>query len=123
MSERRITSGIVYRSGKGNPGNMTPRPKDTKGAQHGLSAHVDPKQAVPPREEGAEPKTFRVAMINVSDFQELQAYEDDTGHVSIRPAEQSALEEWAESRHGEGDPHPLTKEMQDAIMGYMDVEQ
>ncbi len=118
-----MTGGIVYRSGKGNPGNMTPRPKDTIGPQRGLSAHVDPKLAVPPREEGAQSKTFRVAKINIVHFQELQAHEDETGHVSIRPAEQSTLDEWAGSRHPDEDPHPLTKEMQGAIMGYMDVEQ
>lgn len=122
MSERRISKGIVYRAGKGNPSNMTPRPSDTEGPQRGLSAHVDPTRALPHIDGSGKPRIFRVALIDVGELRDLQAFEDDTGHVAIRPTEDSVLKEWAESRNAEGAPHALTREVQGAIIGYVDIE-
>lgn len=112
--EERITEGIVYRAGLSNPSNMTPRPKDANGPRRGLSAHVDPVEALPPKVPGEKSKPHVVVEIDVGLLQNLHAYRDSSGHISFRPLKQAELEEWVLSRGEEG-IHPLTKEVRDAV--------
>lgn len=110
----RITEGIVYRAGFSNPSNMTPRPSDANGPRRGLSAHVDPVKALPPEVPGEESQPYVVVEIDVGLLQNLHAYRDSTGHISLRPLKQAELEEWILSR-GEERMHPLTKEVRDTV--------
>jgi len=113
---RRVTTGVVFRSGKQNPGNMTPRPKDAHGPHRGLSAHIRPEGSLPPKPEGEESKTHFVVMIDVSALDLLEAYEHHTGHISFRPRTQEELDSWIASR-GEPGIHPLTQEIRNAAIG------
>jgi hypothetical protein len=49
--------------------------------------------------------------------------DEDTGHVSIRPETDAQLREWAESRDSQEEPHPLTREVQNAIIDQVDIWQ
>jgi hypothetical protein len=127
MEERQLTDGVAYHKGKRSPSNMTPRlgeDTDPDDPQRGLSAHMDPKKAIPAVNEGEEPRTFIVSKIDISMLSSLQAFLDGTGHVAIRPSEQAALEEWAESKGWKGqEMHPWTVEVREAVTGFEDVSQ
>lgn len=100
---------------------MTPRIdriEDMEGSQRGLSAHVNPEQAVAPREK---PQKHRVLGIDLASLNQLQAFQDGTGHVSLRPATDNLLREWAERRDDEENPHRLTREVQAAIIDRMEI--
>jgi len=55
-------------------------------------------------------------VIDISLLITLEAYEDDTGHVSIRPSSRDSLIQWIESRDM-ADTHPYTQEVMDAVVG------
>jgi len=119
MAEERITTGTVYRSATGTNASMTPRlNKDTEGPRRGLSAHINPEEAISRKEN---PQKHRVLGIDVGALRELQAFQDETGHVSLRPATDELLRAWAESRDDEEHPHQLTQEVQAAIIDRMDI--
>ena len=52
---------------------------------------------------------------------ELQAFQDEDGHVSLRPASDELLREWAETREDEEHPHRLTEEVQSAIIDRQEI--
>jgi len=54
-------------------------------------------------------------------LRELQAFQDEDGHVSLRPASDELLREWAEKREDEEDPHRLTIEVQSAIIDRQEI--
>lgn len=116
MPQERITSGTVYRSASGTNKSMTPRldhPQDLEGSRRGLSTHVDPEKAITTREK---PVKHRVFGIDVGLLRELQAFQDEDGHVALRPATDEVLRAWAMRRDDEEHPHRLTQEIQDAII-------
>jgi hypothetical protein len=59
--------------------------------------------------------------IDVGLLNQLRAYQDEDGHVSLRPASDELLREWAEKREDEEHPHRLTKEVQDAIIDRQEI--
>ena len=83
---------------------MTPRAKDLKG----LSASNSLDNALPGKNQ----------IIDTSKLNKLCAVCDNakTGHVSIKPKDMSQMQGWINSR-GSGTTHPLTKELQDAVIG------
>jgi hypothetical protein len=92
MAERRITGGTVYRSASGTNKSLTPRPdrsEDLYRPHRGLSAYLDPEQAITPRDR---PVKHRVLGTDVGALRELRARLDDTGHVSLRPASDDVLD-------------------------------
>jgi hypothetical protein len=98
---------------------MTPRPdKDMEGPRRGLSCHVQPEEAV---SIGEKPRKQRVFGIDLGMLNQLQAFKDEDGHVSLRPASDQLLQEWANRRDDEEYPHPLTNEVQDAIIDRQEV--
>lgn len=105
--EATSTSSLVYRAGSASADNLTPRPV-IDGT--GLSAFTTP--------EAAAPNGGKVQIIDTSLLKALCAICDNSppGHVSIRPVEASQLPAWMQSRGG-GTPHPLTVELQGAIVG------
>jgi hypothetical protein len=121
MPQVRITSGVVYRSATGTNKSITPRAdhvEDLEGPRRGLSAHIDPEQAITRKEK---PKKHRVLGIDVGLLRELQAFQDEDGHVSLRPASDELLQEWAEKREDEEHPDRLTTEVQDAIIDRQEI--
>lgn len=119
MPEERILSGTVYRSASGTNKSMTPRSdQDLEGLHRGLSAHIDPDLAIVRR---ATPVKHRVLGIDVSLLRELQAFQDETGHVALRPANDDLLREWAQRRDDEEHPHRLTLEVQAAIIDRREI--
>jgi RHS repeat-associated protein len=93
--------GIIYRGGSDSPTNLTPRIKDTTG----LSANVSPMPG-------------KNVAIDTSKLTNLCAICDNkkTGHVSITPKDTSQMQGWIDSRGSES-VHPLTQELQDAVVG------
>jgi hypothetical protein len=63
----------------------------------------------------------RVLGIDISRLNKLQAFQDEDGHVSLRPASDELLREWAEKREDEEHPHRLTNEVQDAIIDRQEI--
>ncbi len=98
---------LVYRGGSASADNLTPRPIKDK---DGLSAFTTP--------EAAAPNGGRVQVIDTTLFRTLRAVLDNKppGHVTIVPLKRSLLPEWMRSRGG-AVPHPLTQELQGAIVG------
>ncbi|WP_269764308.1 RHS repeat-associated core domain-containing protein, partial [Burkholderia ubonensis] len=95
--------GVIYRGGSRTPVNLTPRTQDVTG----LSANVKP---VPGKS----------VVIDTSRLNLLCAICDNkkTGHVSIKPKDPSQMAGWIQSR-AEGGDHPLTKELENAVVGVM----
>jgi hypothetical protein len=92
--------------------NLTPRPiTDTSEDPRGLSTFDAPERASPPK--GGE---FQV--IDTGRLRTLITVEDSAnpGHVTIRPESQEELDNWAASRGREDFVHPLTREVQQAII-------
>lgn len=98
---------LIYRGGSASADNLTPRPIKDK---DGLSAFTTP--------EAAAPNGGRVQVIDTTLFRTLRAVLDNKppGHVTIVPLKRSLLPEWMRSRGG-AVPHPLTQELQGAIVG------
>jgi hypothetical protein len=119
MPQVRITSGVVYHAGGGTNKSMTPRPdKDLEGFRRGVPCHIDPEQIV---SAGERPRKHRVFGIDVTLLNELQAFQDEDGHVSLRPRSDELLQEWADRREDEEQPHWLTNEVQDAIIDRQEI--
>lgn len=59
--------------------------------------------------------------IDVGLLNALQAFQDEDGHVPLRPASDELLREWAERREDEEHPHRLTTEAQDAIIDRQEI--
>lgn len=119
MPQVRITSGVVYHADSGTNKSMTPRPdKDLEGPRRGLSCHVRPEQAVA---AGEKPRKHRVFGIDIALLHELQAFQDEDGHVSLRPRSDELLQEWADRREDEEHPHRLTNEVQGAIIDRQEI--
>lgn len=125
MGERRLTAGSVFRAASGTDASMTPRPeRDTHGVHRGLSAHVERTKTVPVSPTGTPARKHRVVEIDVGALRELRVFiDDETGHVSIRPVSDEVLIDWASSRNRLGEPHRLTREVQEAIIDQVDIWQ
>lgn len=93
----------VSRGGSDKPDNLTPRAKDT----NGLSTYDTLEAATPPG--------GKAQVIDTSRLRCLIACPDGGGHVSIRPRNPLDLADWMAAR-GTGRTHPLTRELQDAIV-------
>jgi hypothetical protein len=92
--------------------NLTPRPiTDTSEDPRGLSTFDAPERAAPPN-------GGKVQVIDTERLRTLITVEDraNPGHVTIRPVSQEELDEWAASRGREDVVHPLTREVQEAII-------
>jgi len=121
MPQERIASGTVYRSASGTNKSMTPRLdrlQDLEGSRRGLSTHVDPEKAITKREK---PAKHRVLGIDVGLLSEPQAFQDEDGHVALRPPTDELLRAWAMRRDDEEHPHRLTQEVQDAIIDRKEI--
>ncbi|MFC7623789.1 polymorphic toxin-type HINT domain-containing protein [Microlunatus sp. GCM10028923] len=93
----------VYRGGSATDDALTPKPKDVDG----LSTFDTPQRAAP---HGG-----KVQKIDTDKLEDLDAVPNGTGHVSLIPKNRDELGPWMESR-GSGTPHPLTQEIQGAIV-------
>lgn len=93
----------VFRGGSDKPDNLTPRTKDTDG----LSTFDTLEAATPPG--------GKAQVIDTSRLRCLVACPDGGGHVSIRPRNPLDLADWMSAR-GTRRVHPLTRELQDAIV-------
>ncbi len=102
---------LVYRGGSATDDNLTPRPgKDTTGPKRGLSTFDTPEKAA---KTGA-----KYQIIDTDKLKRLKPHKDKSGHVSLRPATQKELDDWAASRgNPDKQPHPLTDETRRAIVG------
>jgi len=121
MPQERIANGTVYRSASGTNKSMIPRLdrlQDLEGSRRGLSTHVDPEKAITIREK---PAKHRVLGIDVGLLSELQAFEDEDGHVALRPPTDELLRAWVQRRDDEEHPHRLTQEVQDAIIDRKEI--
>ncbi len=91
--------------------NLTPRPDvDTAHDPKGLSTFDEPGMAAP--------RGGKVQVIDTARLQSLRLVHDpdDAHHITIRPESQGELDEWAASRGREDYVHPLTRELQQAII-------
>lgn len=66
-------------------------------------------------------RALALVLIDIGLLKELQAFQDEDGHVTLRPASDKLLREWAEKREDEEHPHWLTKEIQDAIIDRQEI--
>ena len=96
------TPRFVYRNGPDTPKNLTPRTKDT----NGLSANTHP---MPGKNQ----------VIDTLKLDKLCAICDNpkTGHVSIKPKDESQIQDWINARDNSPENHPLTQELDNAIIG------
>lgn len=100
---------IVFRGGSRTADNLTPKAKDLAEFPPGLSTFRTAEQAFGESNAKAQ-------LLDLSRLKTLQWIEDETGHVTIAPADAQALAEWAATR-GTGVTHPLTQEVLDALVG------
>jgi len=63
----------------------------------------------------------RVLGIDIGLLGELHAFQDENGHVALRPATDELLRAWAQRRDDEEHPHRLTQEVQDAIIDRKEI--
>ena len=91
---------IIYRIGSGNATNLTPRKKDIDGLSY---TTIQPTKY---------PFTV-TSMEAVNSTGKLVAIQDGTTHVSVRPTDNSEMQEWIDSRDNAlTNPHEYTKILQ-----------
>lgn len=112
LSPSQAGGGFIYRGGSATDQNLTPRsPQDLSGDKRGLSTFANPAHV----QRNGFAKAQEIDPARLGD--ELSAIAngrgDNDSHVSVRPASDELLREWADTRAKGG--HRLTMDVKRAI--------
>lgn len=119
LSPGQSGGGFIYRGGSATDQNLTPRsPQDLSGDKRGLSTFANPAHV----QRNGFAKAQEIDPARLGD--ELSAIANGRGdsdsHVSVRPASDELLREWAETRAKGG--HRLTMDVRRAIRREVKLE-
>lgn len=112
LAPGQLGGGFIYRGGSATDQNLTPRsPQDLSGDKRGLSTFANPAHV----QRNGFAKAQEIDPARLGD--ELSAIANGRGdsdsHVSVRPASDELLREWADTRAKGG--HRLTMDVRRAI--------